>query len=119
MTNVDTLGLFDKDLKKLRKKYPSIDDDLNNFIKALSAKLPDGLPDTYRIPLGKEYASDPIYKVKKFRCRSLVGHGSRSGIRIVYGYNSSLNKITLIEIYHKNDKEDHDNDRIIQFLKTS
>jgi mRNA-degrading endonuclease RelE of RelBE toxin-antitoxin system len=116
MTDVDKIGLFEKDLKTLRKKYSSIDADLNTFVKALLVNLPDRLPETYRIPLGKEYVNDPVYKVKNFRCRSLA-LGSRSGIRLVYAYNHKQDKVTLLELYDKRDRTNHDSERIIQFLK--
>ena len=116
MTEIDEINLFLKDLKRLRKQYRSIDEDLDVFIKALLVRLPNRLPDTFRIPLGDEFQDDPVFKTKSFRCKSLGG-GGRSGIRIIYAYNESTDQITLIEMYHKNEKENHDQDRILAFLK--
>lgn len=117
MTEINQIDLFLKDLKRLRKRYPSIDNDLSIFVKALLVRLPDKLPDTFRIPLGKEYETDPVYKTKSFSCRSLGG-GKQSGIRVIYAFNENSNLVTLLEIYHKNEKTNHDNERIIDFLKS-
>jgi mRNA-degrading endonuclease RelE of RelBE toxin-antitoxin system len=115
MTETRQIDLFSKDLKRLKKKYRTLPDDLDIFLKALFVNLPGGLPDTHRIPLGKEYEDDPVFKVKSFRCRCLGG-GSRSGIRLVYAYDGPADTLTLLEMYHKNEKEDHDEDRIRAFL---
>jgi mRNA-degrading endonuclease RelE of RelBE toxin-antitoxin system len=117
MTEIEEIDPFLKDLKRLRKQYRSIDEDLDIFIQALLVRLPNRLPDTFRIPLGEEFQTDPVFKVKSFRCKSLGG-GGRSGIRIIYGYDEPMDQITLIEIYHKNEKENHDNDRLLAFLKS-
>jgi len=116
MTDIERIGLFDRDLKKLRKSYPSIDNDLDVFVKALIVNIPDKLPDTHRIPLGEAYSSSQVYKVRSFRCRS-IPHGSRSGIRVIYAYDLKMDFITLLEIYHKSDRENHDIGRIIEFLE--
>jgi mRNA-degrading endonuclease RelE of RelBE toxin-antitoxin system len=117
MTQTNQIDLFLKDLKRLRKRYPSIDKDLTIFAKALLVRLPDKLPDTYRIPLGKEYETDPVFKTKSFSCKSLGG-GKQSGIRLIYAYNDTSEIVTFIEIYHKNEKTNHDADRITAFLKS-
>lgn len=118
MTEIDEIDPFVKDLKRLRKQYRSIDEDLDVFIKALLVRLPNKLPDTFRIPLGEEFQDHSVFKVKSFRCKSLGG-GGRSGIRIIYGYAELTDQITLIEMYHKNEKENHDNDRLLAFLKSN
>lgn len=44
--------------------------------------------------------------------------GSKSGLRVIYAYQEKLNIITLIEIYHKNEKANNDYDRLKHFIKT-
>lgn len=117
MTEIEIIPEFERDLKKIRKKYRSIDEDLNNFLKALMINLPDKLPQTFRIPfLGEEFSDDPVYKVRAFRCKSLKGCGSRSGIRVIYGYHPEKDVVTLIQIYRKSQNDNHDNSRIVKFL---
>ena len=120
MTEIVIIPEFDTDLKKIRKKYRSIDDDLKLFLTALKPTLPDTLPHTVRIPsLGEDFSGDPVYRVRAFRCQSLKGCGSRSGIRVIYGYHPEKDVVTLIQIYHKSKTENHDHSRIIGFLKNS
>lgn len=119
MTDIVSLPQFEKDFKKLHKKYTSLDRDLQLFKKALLTVLPDDtLPDTHRIPLGEDYSEDPIFKVRSFRCACLK-KGSRSGIRVIYGYHPEKDIVTLIQIYHKSQTENHDEARIINFLRDS
>ena len=49
-----------------------------------------------------------IIKVKKIACKSLKGRGVNSGLRLIYAYFPDEQKITFVEIYHKNDKEMED-----------
>jgi len=57
-----------------------------------------------------------IYKVRHFRCRSLKGKGSRSGIRIVYAYLPDENKIVFIEAYTKQKQSNHNKGRIYKYF---
>jgi hypothetical protein len=46
--------------------------------------------------------------VKKIACKSLKGKGVNSGLRLIYALFKVEQKITFIEIYHKNDKDSED-----------
>ena len=54
-----------------------------------------------------------VIKVKKVACKALKGRGVNSGLRLIYAYFPDENKITFVELYHKNDKENEDRNRII------
>jgi mRNA-degrading endonuclease RelE of RelBE toxin-antitoxin system len=103
---------FTKDLKRLKKRYPSIIEDLK-VIQQIIEILPNERPPfSYRINnLGLE---ENIIKIKKIACRSLKGFGVQSGLRIIYAYLEQQAKIVFIEIYHKNEKEREDRQRIFQ-----
>ncbi len=58
-----------------------------------------------------------IIKVKKIACKALKGRGVNSGLRLVYAYFETEKKITFIELYHKNDKENEDRKRITDNFK--
>lgn len=58
-----------------------------------------------------------IIKVKKIACRSLKGRGVNSGLRLIYAHFPDEKKITFIELYHKNDKENEDKARILSNFK--
>ena len=115
MTEFLEVPEFPNELKKLNKKYPSLNDDLkNNFCDVLEVTLPDRLRGTVRISGLGEDVKVPIYKVKHFRCQSLKGKGSRSGIRIIYAYEEDEDKITFIEIYYEKDGKRNHNEKRIQ-----
>jgi len=105
---------FNKDFKKLTKKYPSLEEDLKTCITIqlkLFHKLNIDNNGIFQIS-GLGFEQPKIFKIKKFACKSLKGTGNRSGIRIIYAYFEDINKIEFIEIYHKNKKELEDKKRI-------
>lgn len=108
------LDKFKKDLKKLLKKFPSLEEDLNSFVKAQLVIYHKLKVDNHGIfPIDNLGISNPkIFKVKKFACKSLKGRGVYSGIRITYAYFPGEDKIEFIEIYYKADQENEDKDRI-------
>ena len=111
----DELAGFKKDLKTLLKKHRSLNDDLEVVKKVLDI-MPDVRPPfSFRIDdLGLETC---IMKVKKIACKSLKGRGVNSGLRLIYAHFKEDQKITFIELYHKNDKENEDRRRIIDNFK--
>ncbi|MFH2108346.1 MAG: hypothetical protein ABII93_06735 [Chrysiogenia bacterium] len=59
----------------------------------------------------------PVFKAKKFACRSLKGKGVMSGIRIIYAIYPESDRIELVEIYYKGIKENEDRPRIVKLFK--
>ncbi len=120
-SQIHRLPEFDKDIKKLLKRFRTLEDDLDVFVKAelvLYHKLKKDNKGIFPIPgLGVE--KPKIYKAKKFACRSLKGKGVQSGIRVIYGYFEKEDRIDFIEIYYKGDKENEDRDRIMRYYKGS
>lgn len=110
---------FERDLKRLLKRYRTLNDDLDNFIKTqlvLFHKRKIDNKGVLQIPgLGLDHPK--FYKAKKFACMSLKGKGANSGIRVIYAYFENEDKIVLIEIYYKGDKANEDRERIVNFLK--
>ena len=112
---------FEKDLKKLLKRYCTLEDDLDNFIRTelnLYHKLSIDNKGIFQIP-GIPFHDPKIFKAKKFACRSLKGRGVQSGIRVIYSYYEKMDKIEMIEIYFKGDKENEDIKRILRHYKKS
>jgi mRNA-degrading endonuclease RelE of RelBE toxin-antitoxin system len=119
MTEFIRLPEFDHDMKKLSRDFRSLEDDLDTFTIALSARIPAGLSGIVRIAnLGMDVA-DPVFKVRKFRCQSLKGRGSNSGLRVIYAFDSATDSITFIEIYFKGHQENEDRERILRYMKSS
>lgn len=105
---------FETDLKKLLKRFKTLEDDLEIFIKKqlnLYHKLKIDNKGIFQIP-GLPMENPKIYKAKKFACRSLKGKGVQSGIRVIYAYFEEKDRIDLIGIYYKGDKENEDRGRI-------
>lgn len=111
----EELAAFKRDLKKLLKKYRTLKDDLFE-VKTILKKKPEARPPfSFRIDnLGLETC---VIKVKKIACRALKGRGVNSGLRLIYAHFFEEDKIIFIEIYHKNDKEIEDRQRIIDNFK--
>ena len=111
---INRLPEFEKDFKKLLKRYRTLEDDLENFIKAQLYpyhKLEKDIGSIFHIP-NLRIEHPKIFKAKKFTCRSLHGKGAYSGIRIIYAYCEIEDRIDFIEIYYKGDKENEDKARI-------
>jgi len=113
---IRSLPEFDKDLRKL-KKFRTLKDDLDIFTEKqlkLFHKLGIDNKGIVQISnLGIEYPK--IYKARKFACRALKGKGSASGIRVIYAYFETEDRIEFIEIYYKGDRENEDRERILRY----
>jgi len=114
------LNEFDREFKKLLKRFKTLDEDLNNFIKFqlnLTHKL-NIIEKKNIVRISYLNIDSPkIYKARRFACKSLKGKGARSGIRIIYAYYEENDIIEFIEIYHKAKKANEDRDRIIEYYK--
>jgi hypothetical protein len=111
---INLIPEFEKDFKKLLKRFITLESDLVNFINTelyLYHKLHkdnDGIR-----PLPDIYLNNIKYFIsKKFACRAIAGKGVNSEISIVYQYTREEDKLKLIEIFYKGDKEIEDRDRL-------
>lgn len=111
------LAEFSKEFKKLKKKYPSLDGDLEE-IKAFIETFPEGVSNNIvRISDLWEKITIPIYKVRKMWCAYLK---SNKAFRLIYALKESsveLVQIEFIEMYGKADKVDHDLERIRKYYE--
>ena len=119
--DVRKLPEFEKEFKKLLKKFQSLEEDLETFIDkqlVLYHKLKIDNGGVVQITdLGIE--SPKIYKARKFACRALKGRGVQRGIRIIYAYFTDEDIIEFVEIYFKADQENEDRERIRQYYLKS
>ena len=109
MNNFDTLAEFEKEFKRLFKKYKTLDDDFEKFKKILMV-TPTGI--------GKNFViihSSLNIKVVKARmvCRSLRDRS----VRVIYAYHETKAVIEFIELYFKGEKENEDRERIKEYLR--
>lgn len=109
MMNFKETEDFQKDCKRLEKKYKSLTNDLFEFRKLV-----------FTLPLGKGrhfavlsiHGNTRIVKARLF-CKYLRG----STLRIVYSYDEKKKNIIFLEIYFKGDKVNEDKARIREYLK--
>jgi mRNA-degrading endonuclease RelE of RelBE toxin-antitoxin system len=112
---VARLPEFERDLKGLARRFRTIEEDLALLLRAQIMpfhKLGVDNRGVVRIS-GLPFLEPRIYKVRKFACRSLKGRGANSGLRLIYAYFEQNDRVELIEIYFKGDKENEDRKRII------
>ena len=117
--NIERLPEFSRDLKKLLKKYPTLESDLATFINTvLKIYHKENIPLSSVVQISNLGISVPsIYKVRKFTCKALKGKGAASGIRIIYAYHKDKDTIEFIEIYYKGNKENEDRGRILSHYR--
>lgn len=109
--NFNELPEFQKELKRLGKKYKSLPDDLQEFCNVVSV-----------VPLGNSkhfnvITQTEVFYIVKARlfCRYLKG----TSLRIIYSYFEQEQQIEFIELYFKGDKENEDRERIREYLKNN
>jgi mRNA-degrading endonuclease YafQ of YafQ-DinJ toxin-antitoxin module len=111
----EKLNEFKKDLKRLLKKYRSLNDDLEVVKKVLRTEPNERPPFSFRIDgLGIETY---VIKVKKIACRSLKGKGVNTGLRLIYAHFEKDEIIVFVELYHKSNKANEDRERILKNFK--
>lgn len=105
---------FQKNFKKLSKKFRSLDEDLIEFKKVLN-ESPLGIGKHFNVITKTDFT----YIVKaRFFCQSL----KKKDLRIIYAYIEKYQiietvSIEFIEIYFKGEKENEDRERIKEYLK--
>ena len=108
MNNFNSLAEFEKEFKRLGKKYKTLNDDFEKFKKVLLT-TPTGI--------GKNFViihTLPSVKIIKARmaCRALRNRS----LRIIYTFFEQNQRIEFIEIYFKGEKENEDRGRIKDYL---
>lgn len=111
----EELTEFKKDLKNLLKKYGTLNDDLY-VVKQVLTIAPDARP-PFSFRIDNLTSETCVIKVKKIACKSLKGRGVNSGLRLIYAYFKDQEKINFVELYHKNDKDNEDKQRILNNFK--
>ena len=118
--NYDKISQFERNFKKLKKKFRSLPQDLE-IVKVNAIELYHiiGIDNegVFSIP---KFCSDrvKVYKLRKFACRTLKSRGSKSGIRLIYAFYPKQKKVVFLEIYFKGDKVNEDKTRIKEYLKS-
>jgi len=116
---------FDGDLKHLKKRYPSLDEDLAVLTKALhvwlcvSGKAGQSLNKSFVIMSGYAPVDECfLYKVRHMSCKALKGKGNQTGLRVIFAYWADSDTLEFIQLYFKADSDLEDQKRIRNYVKT-
>ncbi len=101
---IEVLPRFEKELKQLAKKYKNIANDLSKFKKEILKNPALGTP------LGNN-----CYKVRV--ANSSVPTGKSGGFRVITLLKVEKEKIILLTIYSKSEKENISDDELKAILK--
>jgi mRNA-degrading endonuclease YafQ of YafQ-DinJ toxin-antitoxin module len=116
---IEQTSEFQKDFKKLYKRYCTLNNDFELFIETLLESYHHSKEDAKGIfRLHELNPNHNIYKARKFRCKALKGRGVNSGLRIIYAYHANEDRIIFIEIYFKADQENESHNRIEEYIKS-
>ncbi|MBK9983893.1 MAG: hypothetical protein IPP15_16255 [Saprospiraceae bacterium] len=108
----EELDEFGKDLKRLLKKYRTLESDLDVVRQDLTDEPGEHPPFSYRIEgLGLKTC---VIKVKKIACRAMKGRGVNSGLRLIYAWYEEELRIVFVELYFKGEKDMEDRERIFK-----
>ena len=106
--NFEETNYFQKDCRKLEKKYRSLPDDLDVFKNIISV-MPLGNSRHFSI---LRRAGD-IYIIKaRLFCRYLRG----SSLRVTHAYIEAERRISFLQLFFKGDRENEDMERIEEYL---
>ena len=98
-----TIPRFDKDVKKLKKRFPKIKDDLLQLIQEFKNN-----------PTIGTHLTNNIYKIRLQN--SSISSGKSGGFRVIAYY--LINEcLYLISIYSKTDKENISNNDLINIIE--
>ena len=102
--NIQTIPNFNKELKKLAKKFPSIKNDFSKLIDSLEQEPKQGTD------LGND-----CYKIRM--AIASKGKGKSGGSRVITHVKILENTVFLLSIYDKSDKETISDKQIKDLLK--
>ena len=105
---VERSAPFDRDVRRLIKRYRSLEQDLQTLQRVLIVR--PNPPTSFSVELAGYGGVPKIVKVRKMACRSLPGRGAQSGLRVIYALGRS--KLVLLELYSKSDQAHESEPRI-------
>lgn len=126
--NYSTTEEFNKDFKKLLKRYKSLEEDLALLKTRILEPFHIGVdssdtniifinPNAIKLIPGFENEQFKLYKITKFVCKSIKNRGSQPGIRLIYAFYETESSIELIQLYFKADSENMDYERARKYMR--
>lgn len=110
MSRFSQLPEFEKELKRLSKKFRTLRQDLDE-LEGVLRSLPTGGGKNFTII----HHSENVKLVKvRLACQSLRDRS----MRVIYAYHNETITFVYIEIHFKGEKENEDRERIKEYLKS-
>jgi len=110
---IESLPEFDREYKKLFKKYASLKQDLENFSKFVVAVDFDN---NKRFDILYRNTQSQLLIIKtRLMVRSLKGS---SKVRLIFAFSKTESKITLIELYLHGQQERENRSRIEDYIRS-
>ncbi len=101
---IETIPRFEKDVKRLKKKFPKIKDDLVELVELLSMNPEEG------VGLGQN-----IYKIRLRN--SSVTRGKSGGFRVITYYKKN-DTLYLVTIYSKTEEDTIVTEKLKKIVET-
>ncbi len=101
---IETIPRFEKDVKRLKKKFPKIKDDLVELVELLSMNPEEG------VGLGQN-----IYKIRLRN--SSVTRGKSGGFRVITYYKKN-DTLYLVTIYSKTEEDTVITEKLKKIVET-
>lgn len=111
---VDTTPTFEKEFRKLQKRYPKIVDDFEALIDEIEVDEELGDP-VKGIKLENNKKGFKIFK--KRMANTSANHGKSGGFRVIIYLITSNNQVYLLDIYSKNEQENISKKEIKDLIK--
>ena len=102
--NVLTIPPFDKQLKRLAKKYPSLKSEFSELIESLEQEAEQGT-----------HLGNNCYKIRI--AIASKGKGKSGGARVITNFIIAEKTVFLISIYDKSEKENISDKELEELLK--
>jgi mRNA-degrading endonuclease RelE of RelBE toxin-antitoxin system len=103
---IETIPRFDKDIKKLKKRFPKIKNDLIFLIEELSKNPNIGT-----------HLENSIFKIRLQN--SSIPTGKSGGFRVIYYFIDAENNLYLMSIYSKTQKENISENELLELLSVN
>jgi len=102
---------FARDLKRLKKKYLSLEDDVD-LLREVLRKFPEGRGEKHWNCLHRGE------RVCVFKTRLACRYLRATTMRVVYAHHAQKGEIVFIELYYKSEKEMEDKQRLKGYLES-
>jgi len=112
--NVNTTPTFEKEFKRLLKRYPKIIDDFEAFIDEIEvgAELGQAVQG-----IGINFSTERFKVYKKRMANTSAKQGKSGGFRVIIYLITSNNQVYLLDIYSKKEQQNISTKDIVKLIK--